>query len=67
MSDAAQPTTQDPATMTNLTPQNSSAEVNKWIAIAESKKYTPDTFRRMNGSDIGKQKGLWQEFTLTQK
>ncbi|KAG8795110.1 JmjC domain-containing histone demethylation protein 1, partial [Serendipita sp. 399] len=28
-------------------------EVNKWIAIAESKKYSPDNFRRMNGSDIG--------------
>jgi F-box/leucine-rich repeat protein 10/11 len=30
-----------------------SLEVNKWIAVAESKTYTPDTFRRMNGSDIG--------------
>lgn len=28
-------------------------ELNKWIAIAESKKYSPDNFRRMNGSDIG--------------
>jgi hypothetical protein len=28
-------------------------EVNKWIAIAESKKYSPDTFKRLNGSDIG--------------
>ena len=28
-------------------------ELNKWIAIAESKKYSPDTFKRLNGSDIG--------------
>jgi hypothetical protein len=28
-------------------------ELNKWIAIAESKVYIPDSFRRMNGSDIG--------------
>jgi hypothetical protein len=28
-------------------------EVNKWVAIAESKKYSPDTFKRLNGSDIG--------------
>ncbi|KIM31038.1 hypothetical protein M408DRAFT_327932 [Serendipita vermifera MAFF 305830] len=32
---------------------NGTLEVNKWIAIAESKKYAPDNFRRMNGSDIG--------------
>jgi hypothetical protein len=28
-------------------------EINKWIAIAESKTYSPDNFKRMNGSDIG--------------
>jgi hypothetical protein len=28
-------------------------EVNKWVAIAESRKYSPDTFKRLNGSDIG--------------
>jgi hypothetical protein len=28
-------------------------ELNKWIAIAESKVYAQDNFRRMNGSDIG--------------
>ena len=32
---------------------NGTLEVNKWIAIAESKTYAPDNFRRMNGSDIG--------------
>lgn len=42
------PTTTVPAPVGNGT-----VEVNKWIAIAESKTYSPDNFRRMNGSDIG--------------
>ncbi|CAG8757345.1 2365_t:CDS:2, partial [Acaulospora colombiana] len=32
---------------------NGAPEMNKWIAIAEGKTYSPDQFRRMNGSDIG--------------
>jgi len=28
-------------------------DVNKWISIAESKQYAPDTFKRLVGSDIG--------------
>ncbi|PVG02717.1 hypothetical protein CPB86DRAFT_750518 [Serendipita vermifera] len=32
---------------------NGTPEINKWIAIAEGKTYSPDNFRRMNGSDIG--------------
>lgn len=46
----------DPSTSTQTGVNQSSPpplEANKWIAVAESKTYTPDTFRRMNGSDIG--------------
>jgi F-box/leucine-rich repeat protein 10/11 len=41
------------ATATTLDTPNGTLEVNKWIAIAESKTYAPDTFKRLNGSDIG--------------
>lgn len=42
------------STQTNPNPNSHvPVEINKWIAIAESKNYAPDTFRRMNGSDIG--------------
>jgi hypothetical protein len=65
MSDAAQPpvetasattTTLEPVLTVSATAMPTSSggvELNKWIAIAESKVYAPDNFRRMNGSDIG--------------
>jgi hypothetical protein len=50
---AASSSTPDPSgAPPNGTP-HVTPEINKWIAIAESKTYSPDNFRRMNGSDIG--------------
>ena len=30
-------------------------DLNKWITVAQSKPYTPDTFRRMKGYEVGQE------------
>ena len=47
------PTTTPAMNQNGVSTLNAAPELNKWIAIAEGKTYSPDNFRRMNGSDLG--------------
>ena len=36
-------------------PATTPPDLNKWITVAQSKPYTPDTFRRMQGHEVGQE------------
>lgn len=47
------PTTTPVMNHNGVSTPHGTPELNKWIAIADAKKYSPDHFQRMKGSDLG--------------